>query len=210
MAEFAKVDFTSNDWRKQASAASGVFKIDFTNWTKEDAQSFISNLSADNVGTADWQKSMDTLAKKNGTIIDWSNEALKSMLYTSFNTQIQTFVDGSEKFIEDMQDLSEKQAKGFSWKESQNLLNQLGDGSSWNDVFRINEEGVIVLKDFNTTFANIYSSQISDIQSLTDELGKIDLENVDADFSAGKVYNALDLNEISQAALNDETYGSEA
>lgn len=210
MAEFAKIDFTSNNWRQQATVASGVFNIDFTNWTKEDAQSFISNLSADNVGTADWKKSMNTLAKKNGTIIDWSNKALESMLYTSFNTQIQTFVDGSEKFIEDMQDLSKKQAKGFSWKESQNLLNQLGDGSSWNDVFRINEEGVIVLKDFNATFANIYSSQISDIQSLTDELGKIDLENVDADFSAEKVYNALGLNEISQAALNDETYGAEA
>ena len=210
MAEFAKVDFTSNDWRKQATAASGVFNIDFANWTKEDAQSFISNLSADNAGTADWKKSMDVLAKKNGIILDWSNEALESMLYTSFNTQIQTFVDGSEKFIEDMQDLSEKQAKGFSWKESQNLLNQLGDGSSWNDVFRINEEGVIVLKDFNTTFTSIYSSQISDIQSLTDELGKIDLKNVDADFSAEKVYNALGLNEISQTALNDETYGMEA
>lgn len=210
MAEFAKVDFTSNDWRKQATDASGVFNIDFTNWTKEDAQSFISNLSADNAGTTDWQKSMDALAKKNGTIIDWSNEALESMLYTSFNTQIQTFVDGSEKFIEDMQNLSEKQAKGFSWKESRNLLNQLGDGSSWDDVFKINEEGIIVLRDFNTTFANIYGSQISDIQALTDEIGKIDLENANADISAEKVYNALGLNEISQAALNDKTYGSEA
>lgn len=210
MAEFAKVDFTSNDWRKQATDASGVFNIDFTNWTKEDAQSFISNLSADNAGTTDWQKSMDALAKENGTIIDWSSEALESMLYTSFNTQIQTFVDGSEKFIEDMQNLSEKQAKGFSWKESRNLLNQLGDGSSWDDVFKINEEGIIVLRDFNTTFANIYGSQISDIQALTDEIGKIDLENANADISAEKVYNALNLNEISQAALNDKTYGSEA
>lgn len=210
MAELAKIDFTSNDWRQQATAASGDFNIDFTNWTKEDAQSFISNLSAENVGTIDWQKSMDALAKKNGTVIDWSNKALESMLYTSFNTQIQTFIDGSEKFIENIQDLSEKQFKGFSWKESQNLLNQLGDGSSWDQIFRINEEGVIVLKDFNTTFTSIYSSQISNIQSLTDELGKIDLENVDTDFSAEKVYNILGLNEISQAALNDKTYGAEA
>lgn len=206
MAEFAKVDFTSNDWRKQATAASGVFNIDFANWTKEDAQSFISNLSADNVGTTDWKKSMDALAKKNGTTIDWTNKVLESMLYTSFNTQIQTFVDGSEKFIEDMQDLSEKQVKGFSWKESQNLLNQLEDGSSWDDVFRINEEGIIVLKSFNNTFAKIYSRQISDIQELTDELNKIDLKdaNTEGKFNASNIYNSLNLDEALQERLQKE------
>lgn len=123
-------------------------------------------------GTNQWGENLKSFAEKYN--FEWTNIDFETLIFENFATQVQTFQDSIDSSVENWSSLIDKQSKGFSWDDSQNLLKQIQSVSpneeiKWGDYFTQTSEGLIVLKNFDTTFAKLYDAKIQQANELRDE-----------------------------------------
>lgn len=140
-------------------------------------------------GTGEWGENLKSFAEKYN--FDWIGVDFEKLIFENFSIQIQNFQDSIDDSVENWSSLLDKQSKGFSWDESQNLLKQIQDISpekevEWGQYFTQTAEGLIVLKNFDTTFATLYDAKIKQVKELCTEaknakeaLEKLKVESTD-------------------------------
>ena len=185
-ADLSNIDFTSTDpnydWRQEFDAKLGdkFGDIDYTKWSTEDAINLQNLLVSEDAGTDAWTAKMDTLFAKYKHTIDWSSNELSKILYTNLNTKIATAENKVKTALKDMEDLSDKQSSGFTWEESETLLKKFGENTTWEDIFTINKEGLIILKNFDTALDTLYQKRVEELEQATQGLAIIQDATLDS------------------------------
>lgn len=147
------------DLIEQGLASGKLFGIDL-NQLGEYEQEFYETIFSENSGSTEWKNSIIAFGKKIGLKID--PQAFTEIIYDNYNTIISEVIDSIDENIEDIEKLSQQQKKGFKFSEANKLLTrlqQIDPSLTWEQIFTYNEEGLLVLQDFQTVTATLYNDQ---------------------------------------------------
>lgn len=121
------------------------------------------------VGTYDWASNVSAWGEKYN-YTGFANA--EKYAYENYVVRLQTIIDSTSAAVESLDELAKKQSSGFTWEESQKYLKQLQEldpSQSWQNLFEVNEQGLIVLKDFAQTADMLY---LSSMKTLSQEAAK--------------------------------------
>lgn len=133
----------------------------------EEAQNEITAALFKNQGTYSWAETLTNLFKQyNIAIKDVFGRVdnLEDLAYENLNTRVNNLTEKAEKVQDNVKDLASKQSSGFTYAQTKGImksLEQLGDTSSWDDIFEFDASGNIKLKDF-TKIANKLYNQVGE------------------------------------------------
>ena len=165
--------------------------IDFGNNAKLDistldttARTELFNLlTSSNMGTSEGMEAIINFLTAHGIKVDDNlREVLESWVYENINTRINLLLDEVDSFTEKIANIASKNSTGFKFSESNDLLRQLQEIDpelTWDDIFDINEEGLIVLKDLDETLNKSYKAQIAKYGKESEYLKKTVLSKLD-------------------------------
>jgi hypothetical protein len=97
----------------------------------------------------------------------------ESLIYENLNTRLELLREEISTFITKLNSLSKQQNQGFSWEEANTFFKeyqQFYKNSIWSDLFTINEEGLLVLKNFDRIIQELYDGKISELNSINEEI----------------------------------------
>ena len=151
-----------------------------------DTARFTSLLTADNFGTSEWAAELTALEKELG--VELGN--FEALVYESLITQVETTKNKLKKINEKISNYSKLQKEGFNIDDATVLFELLREENSnlqWEDVFKYNEDGLLVLKDFNETMKQLFAQEIAKANKLRDEISttiaNLKLEDADSMFT---------------------------
>ena len=146
----------------------------FSNLKDEDISKFFE-LMQNNYGTYDWAEDLE------GWEEDYADLGIdfEELAYENYLVHIQNIINEASGINGSLEQLADKQNKGFSWEEAQNtlsLIQAIDPEKKWSDIFDVNSQGLIILKDFYDEANNLYTSSLKDLNQKQQELN--DLLNI--------------------------------
>ena len=134
---------------------------DYSTLSPEAQAEFFRLLNTD-AGTHKWAEDLNAFEKQYGVELgNWDEYA-----FENFSVRTQNIIDNAVSVTDTIREIGEKHNKGFSWEESQKLLKQIqaiDPSATWTSLFKVTEDGLIVLEDANETIRQLYQKQSSDL-----------------------------------------------
>lgn len=152
------------DWLTWVYAELADENSEFFGHLEDQQKSALYQALATDTGTYSWANNFQQLLLGYGIELTGELENIEQYAYESYQIRLQGLIDGTSSVISSIKDLQEKQQSGFSWDEAEGYLRtlqKLDPSLTWEQVFKINEQGIITLIDFTKTVNDLYASQLS-------------------------------------------------
>ena len=151
------------------------------------------------IGTSDWAEKLQTFMDKHD--MKWEDLGIEgltaaSAVFENYQIRLQSDIESAIAVNEKVNELFSKQEKGFSWDESQALLKEYQKASNelnvgWANLFEVNEEGAIVLKDISKVLDTLYQNEIDTLDGHRDNISSI-IDSLNNNFAKEtRIDNAL-------------------
>lgn len=151
----------------QRLMGTGLFK----DVSDEGMNEFFTLLNQDR-GTYEWAENLEKWAIQYG--VDLGD--IEALAFEVYEIRLQSIIDKTQIAVRSLEELKEKNTKGFTWDEANTLLAQIqkiDPSATFKSIFDVNEQGLIILKDFGKTADQLYQGSLHDLYEQQQHLGEI-------------------------------------
>ena len=140
--------------------------LDISKLDSEARATLFNLITSSDIGTSEGIDAVISFLESQGIEVDDNlRTILEDWIYENINTRVNLLLEQVDSINKELSDIITKHEKGFSFSESQALLQKLqklDPTLAWDKVFEVNEEGLIVLSNFNKTLDDSYRAQIAE------------------------------------------------